>query len=78
MLPPEQNLAHKNQKTQKHTTTNISISNRHAAKAPQGTKNYGNNENGIKNTPVPNKEESESTEDEDNPPNIIQADTSAG
>ena len=56
----------------------MSISNRHAAKAPWGAKNYGNNENGIKNTPVPNNEESESSKDEDNPPNIIQANTSAG
>ena len=78
LLPPQQNLPHKNQKTQKHKTTDMNISRRQGVKAKRGGNKYGNNENGIKNTPVTNNEESESSEDEDDTPIIIQADMSAG
>ena len=49
------------------------------SKAKRNDINYGNNRNmNKKNTPVPNNEDSESSEDHDDTPNIIQADTSAG
>ena len=77
LLPRQENLSQKN-KQHRQTTTDMSISTRHAAKAPRVAKNYGNNGNRIENTPVANNEEIESSEDEDDTPNIIQADTSAG
>ena len=78
VVAPTTKFGTQKQKTQKHTTTDMSISTRHASKAPRGAKNYGNNGNRIKNTPVANNEESESSEDEDDTPNIIQANTSTG
>ena len=77
LLPPQQNLS---QKTKQHrqTTTDMKNNMKTTSKAQQGANNYSNNRNTNKNMTVTTNKESESSEEEENPPNIIQADTSAG